>query len=81
VDECFEGWIHHGGHCFPRVKFLEGEDVSLDEDANGVCNDLLLRIQKFPNALDFLALLDTVEEHFEQVSGCHWAPEQGVISE
>jgi hypothetical protein len=51
----------------------------LDEDANGVRDDLLIGIQKFPDTLGFLALLDTVEEHFGRVSRGNWAPEQGVI--
>jgi hypothetical protein len=50
----------------------------LEEDADGVHNDLIIGIWKFSNALDFLALLYAVEEHFRQVGGGHWAPEQGV---
>ncbi len=48
VDECFECWICLGGLCFPCIAFLEGEDVSLDKDANGVCNDLLIGDGSFP---------------------------------
>jgi hypothetical protein len=74
-----EGWVHLGGWRFPPVKFLEGEDVGLEENADGVHNDLVIGIWKFSNFLDFLTLLDAVEEHFRLVGGGQWALEQGVV--
>jgi hypothetical protein len=79
MKEGLEGWVRLGGRRFPRVKFLEGEDVGLEENADGVCKDLVIGIWKFSNALDFLTLLDAVEEHFRQIGGGHWALEQGAV--
>jgi hypothetical protein len=66
-----EGCVHLGSQRFPLVKFLEGEDVGLEENADGVCNYLVIGIWKLSNASDFLTLLDVVEEYFGQVSGGH----------
>ncbi len=44
-----------------------------------VCNDLLLRVWEVADALDFMALLDSVEEHLGQIAGCHWAVEECVV--
>ncbi len=79
MEERLEGWVHLGGQRFPHVKFLKGGDVGLEEDADGIHDDLIIGIWKFSDALDFLALLFAVEEHFRQVVGGHWAPEQGVL--
>jgi hypothetical protein len=79
MKEGLEGWVHLGGRCFPHVKFLEGENVGLEENVDGVCNDLVIGIWRFSNALDVLTLLDMVVEHFRQVGGGYWASEQGVV--
>jgi hypothetical protein len=62
MKEGLEGWVQLGGGRFPRVKILEGEDVGLEENADGICNDLVIRTWKFSDLLDFLTLLDAVEE-------------------
>ena len=51
----------------------------MEEDAHHICNDLLLGVLEVANALDFLALLDSVEEHLGQIVGGHWAAEECVI--
>jgi hypothetical protein len=79
MKEGLEGWVRLGGRRFPHVIFFEGEDVGLEGNADGVFNDLVIGIWKFSNALDFLTLLNAVEEHFRQVGGGYWASEQGVM--
>jgi hypothetical protein len=79
MKESLEDWVRRVGRCFPCVKFLEGEDVGLEENANGIGNDLVILIWKFTNAVDFLTLLDAVEEHFRQVGGGRWAWELFVV--
>jgi hypothetical protein len=51
----------------------------LGRNADGICNYMVIGIWKFSDALDFLTLLNVVEEHFRQVVGGHWASEQGVV--
>jgi hypothetical protein len=51
----------------------------LEEDAHRVCDDLFLGVWEIANALDFLALLDSVYEHLGQIAGGQWAAEQCVI--
>jgi hypothetical protein len=48
---------------------------------DGSCNDLIVGIWDFLNMLEFLALLDMVEEHLRGVSWGHRTPEQCVIVE
>jgi hypothetical protein len=79
VDERLEGRICLQGHHLPRVKFFEGEYAGLEEDAYGISNDLFIRVREIANALDFLTLLDSVEEHFGQIAGRHGTAEQRVI--
>jgi hypothetical protein len=81
VDECLESQICLGGHYFPCVELLEGEDVQLDENVDGGRDCLVVGICDVSNALDFLTLLDLVEEHLGQVAWGHSAPEQCVVVE
>ncbi len=77
--EPLEGWIHLHGHCFPRVEFLEGENVRLDKNADGGRDYLVVGIRNLSNSLDLLTLLDSVEEHLGRAARGHHAPEQCVI--
>jgi hypothetical protein len=53
MKEGLEGRVRLGGQRFPRVKFLEGEDVGLEENSDSVCNNLVIGIWKFSNELYF----------------------------
>ncbi len=79
LEERLEGWVHLGGHGFPRVDFLEGEDVGPRKYADGVRDDLVIGIWELADALDLLALLKSIVEHLRRVAGGHLAAEQGVI--
>jgi hypothetical protein len=79
VDEHLEGRICLRGHRLPRVEFLQGEYVGLEEDAYSISNDLFIGVREIANALDFLTLLDSVEEHFGQIPGRHGTAEQRVV--
>jgi hypothetical protein len=79
MEESLEGLVHLSGQRFPHVKFFEEEDVGLEDDEDGVCNDLIIGIWKYSDLLDFSTLLYAVEKHFRPVGGSHWAPEQGVV--
>ncbi len=79
VDERLEGRICLRGHRLPRVEFLQGEYVGLEEDAYGVSNDLFIGVREIANALDFSTLLDSVEEHFGRIAGRHGTAEQRVV--
>jgi hypothetical protein len=81
VDERLEGRIFLGGHHFPHVELLEWDDIRLDQNLDGGCNDLIVGIQDFSDTLDFLAFLDTLEEYLGGVSWGHRAPEQCVVVE
>ncbi len=80
MKELFEGRVRLGGHGLPRVEFLQGEDVGHSEYVDGIRYDLVIGIQEFADALDLLALLESIEEHLRRVAGGHWAAEQGVVS-
>ncbi len=80
MDERLEGWICLRGHRLPRVEFLQGDYVGLEEDAYGVSNDLLIGVREIADALDFLTLLDSVEEHFGRITCRHGTTEQRVVS-
>jgi hypothetical protein len=61
MKEHLEDWVRLGGQCLLCVKLFEREDVCLEENKDGVYNDLVIGVWKFSNALDFLTLLDAVE--------------------
>ncbi len=44
VEERLESRVCLDSHCFPCVEFLESEDVGLDKNADGICNDLFIEI-------------------------------------
>ncbi len=80
MDDRLEGWICLRGHCLPCVEFLQREYVGLEEDAYGISNDLFIGVREIANALDFLTLLDSLEEHFGRITCRHGTAEQRVIS-
>ena len=55
------------------------KEVRADKQADGVGDDLFRGEWNFSNYLDFLALLDPVKEHFEQIGRRHRAPIQRFI--
>jgi hypothetical protein len=61
MNEHLDSWVCLGSRRFPCVKFLEKEDDCLEENADGIWNDLVIRIWQFSDALDFLTLLDAAE--------------------
>ncbi len=79
MDELLEGWICLRGHRLPRVEFLQGEYVGLEEDAYSVSNDLFIGVREIANALDFLTLLDSVEERLGRITSRHGTAEQRLV--